>query len=70
MRRRPEEAQRVFDEQMKSSGTPGSVPGNSIKQFLDLLAYLALCFGMYFLLMLRVMCYLVYSYPEYRVSAC
>lgn len=60
MRRRPEEAQRAFDEQMKSSGTPGSVPGNSIKQFKLIRCYYY-CFGMYFLSMLRlIMCYLGY----------
>lgn len=43
MRRRPEEAQRAFDEQVKSSRTPGSVPGNSLKQLLDLIIIVLGC---------------------------
>lgn len=43
MRRRPEEAQSAFDEQMKSPGTPGSVPENSIEQLLDLIIIVSGC---------------------------
>lgn len=43
MRKRPEEAQRAFDEQMKSPGTPGSVPGNSLKQLLNLIIIVLGC---------------------------
>lgn len=43
MRRRPEEAQRAFDEQVKSSRTPGSVLGNSLKQLLDLIIIVLGC---------------------------